>query len=461
MASGLLAQDGTKTGGVISGGVKPTGEPVSTPKMVTREELYTLVWSQPMTKVCKQFGVSSSYMARVCTILNVPRPPRGHWQKLAVGKAEPAEALPEALPGDQTVWNEKGGPLPAPARPHLREPSSPRPLRRPGKPAEGTHPLIRGTIGEFRRSRPGNRDGYLRPFKKLLPDVIASDATIERALEVASKFYNELEAAGARVVIAPGDQRWSGMPIDEREEPKDDRQRHHYYQSSLWSPLRPTIAFFQDTPISIAVLEMTEPVLLRYVGHDKGHEGYIRETEYQANPRKFRYDHGWTTTKDLPCGRLRVVAFSSEGVKWSKAWQEKGAITIDASLHRIAWEIRAAIPEIVILVEEARRQAEIRHQEFLAAEDRRKRLEDRRRVQESIKTSREALGQVIERWAERMAVERFLNELARSIEQLPDEERVVMAERLKLAKEFMGTVDALDFFRAWKTPWEIYEPQFD
>jgi len=68
--------------------------------MVTREELYALVWAQPMTKVCEQFGISSSYMVRVCTLLNVPRPPRGHWQKLAVGKAATAEALPEPLPGD-------------------------------------------------------------------------------------------------------------------------------------------------------------------------------------------------------------------------------------------------------------------------------------------------------------------------------------------------------------------------
>ena len=222
--------------------------------------------------------------------------------------------------------------------------------------------------------------------------------------------------------------------------------------------MRPTIAFFQDTAISIAVLEMTEAVLLRYVGHDKGHEGYIRETEYQANPRKFRYDHGWTTTKDLPCGRLRIVAFSAEGVKWSRTWQEKGATTIDGSLQRIARETRAAVPEVVALVEEARRQAEIRHQEYLAAEDRRRRQEDRRRIEESTKQSREALGKVIERWADRMAVERFLDELSRSIDQLPDDERADMAERLKLAREFMGTVDPLEFFRGWKTPGELYEP---
>ena len=52
--------------------------------MVLREELYQLVWSKPMIKVAEQLGVSGSYMARVCTVLNVPRPERGYWAKLAV-----------------------------------------------------------------------------------------------------------------------------------------------------------------------------------------------------------------------------------------------------------------------------------------------------------------------------------------------------------------------------------------
>ena len=46
---------------------------------VSREELYGLVWSEPMTKVAARYEVSSSFLARVCARLNVPRPPRGYW----------------------------------------------------------------------------------------------------------------------------------------------------------------------------------------------------------------------------------------------------------------------------------------------------------------------------------------------------------------------------------------------
>ena len=62
---------------------------------VSREALYEMVWSEPMLRVAARLGVSSSYMARVCTLLNVPRPERGYWAKLAVGKAPKQPPLPE------------------------------------------------------------------------------------------------------------------------------------------------------------------------------------------------------------------------------------------------------------------------------------------------------------------------------------------------------------------------------
>ena len=46
---------------------------------VAREALYALVWAEPMLRVAARYNVSSSYLARVCTLMNVPRPERGYW----------------------------------------------------------------------------------------------------------------------------------------------------------------------------------------------------------------------------------------------------------------------------------------------------------------------------------------------------------------------------------------------
>lgn len=70
---------------------------------IDREILYAEVWKEPMTKVAARHGVSSTYLARVCDRLGVPRPERGHWAKLAAGKNVRIPALPEAKP-EHELW---------------------------------------------------------------------------------------------------------------------------------------------------------------------------------------------------------------------------------------------------------------------------------------------------------------------------------------------------------------------
>jgi hypothetical protein len=66
-----------RTGGI--------GESAGAP--ITRETLYEEVWTEPMTAVAARYGISGSFLARVCARLNVPRPPRGYWVRRASGKA--------------------------------------------------------------------------------------------------------------------------------------------------------------------------------------------------------------------------------------------------------------------------------------------------------------------------------------------------------------------------------------
>lgn len=49
---------------------------------LTREELYELVWSKPMTHVAKQLDVSDVMVGKLCKEKMVPKPPRGYWANL-------------------------------------------------------------------------------------------------------------------------------------------------------------------------------------------------------------------------------------------------------------------------------------------------------------------------------------------------------------------------------------------
>jgi hypothetical protein len=75
---------------------------------VSREQLYEGVWAEPMTTVALKYEVSSSFMARICTRLKVPRPQRGYWAMYATGKRPKRQPLPEACPGDELEWARSG-----------------------------------------------------------------------------------------------------------------------------------------------------------------------------------------------------------------------------------------------------------------------------------------------------------------------------------------------------------------
>lgn len=48
------------------------------PTSVTRNELYELIWAEPMTKVAPRFALSNVGLAKLCKRYDIPRPPVGH-----------------------------------------------------------------------------------------------------------------------------------------------------------------------------------------------------------------------------------------------------------------------------------------------------------------------------------------------------------------------------------------------
>ena len=413
--------------------------------MVSREELYRLVWAEPMIRIAERFEVSGSYLARVCTLLKVPRPERGYWAKLAVGKAPPRKPLLAPLPGDPLHWTKEGEPVPV-IRPKAPAGSARKKKIRMAR--NQVHHLIRGAKAHFENGRSVEDGAYLKPYKKLLVDVTASEGCLDKALGLANDLFNALESLGYRVVLAPSSEQLGRERIEEREVASTPRE--YWQHSGLWSPYRPTVVYVGSVPIGLAVVEMSERATLRYVGGK-----YVRESEY-VPPRSRRFiDHSWTTERDLPSGRLRIVAYSPyQRVKWSAQWQETRSASL--RIRQIVEQIEAAAPELVSKLEEADRQAEIRRQQWLAEEERRQRDEDRRRVEQSVAESKAELQKIIERWSSVMSTEAFLVGVEQRVQKLPDSERLDVLERLSLARAFVGTLDPLAFLRTWKTPEERY-----
>jgi hypothetical protein len=419
--------------------------------MVSRDDLYRLVWAEPMTRIAEKFGVSGSYLARICMLLNIPRPQRGYWAKLEVGKAPPPMPLPPAQPGDPLNWTKEGERV-APPKPVA--PTGRKPERKVKIARNRVHGLIRGARAHFENSRRVEDGAFLKPYKKLLVDVTASKACLDKALELANDLFNALESVGHRVVLASSDAQLATHRIDERELASSPRE--YWQHSGLWSPYRPTVVYLGTVAIGLSIIEMSENVTVRYVNGK-----YIRESDYVAPSSRYGADHSWTTTRELPSGRLRIVVYSPYGsVSWSKQWQETKAKSLGGQIRTIIAAIEAAAPELVANLDEADRQAEIRRQQWLADEERRRREEDRRRIEQSVTDSQTELRQVIELWSNVMSVERFLAGVEQRVQDLSESDKREVLERLALARAFLGNQDPLDFFRTWKTPKERYAPRY-
>ncbi len=65
----------------------------------SRQELYDLVWSEPMRDLAKKFNISDRGLAKACASANIPVPQRGYWNKRHVGQQVSQRPLPPRGPG--------------------------------------------------------------------------------------------------------------------------------------------------------------------------------------------------------------------------------------------------------------------------------------------------------------------------------------------------------------------------
>ena len=67
--------------------------------ILTRQELYDLVWENPLSKLAKKYNLSDNGLRKICKKLDIPLPKNGHWQKIQYNK----KVIKEKLPSNNTV----------------------------------------------------------------------------------------------------------------------------------------------------------------------------------------------------------------------------------------------------------------------------------------------------------------------------------------------------------------------
>lgn len=72
-------------------------------EILTRKELYELVWQVPRTKLLEKYAISNDGFIKLCKKMVIPIPKGGHWQKLKHNKTIKVEELPDNFKGEDRI----------------------------------------------------------------------------------------------------------------------------------------------------------------------------------------------------------------------------------------------------------------------------------------------------------------------------------------------------------------------
>ncbi|MGX1259333.1 hypothetical protein [Sinorhizobium fredii] len=419
---------------------------------ITRAELYARVCSSPLSKIAPELGLSGTALAAICKKHQVPYPGSGYWTRKSLGLAVEPPPLPE---GDNE-FIDVTPPSPRKSSTAPRRKSTPRKSKDEAKPIRraARHPLLIGVEANFRKTRDIEEGEFLRPWKRILPDVVASEPSLNRAVDIANALYTALDREGHRVLVAPAQEKMRRVEIKEQETPYKERRYGRYHTGSIWAPDRPTIAYIGTVPIGLALTEMTQRVTMRYINGT-----YYREDSKlvrSAKPRQLV--NSWTTEQDLPCGRFRLVAYSPlHGVDWHVAWQESAQQPMGTMISQIIKKLEGSEGKLRRLMTAAEEEAARQQREWEEMWERHRRQEDERCATQALTESRQQLAEIIDKWGKAMVVERFFAEAEERLQTVLGERQEHLKERLALARSLLVTLDPLDFLGEWLSPQERYK----
>jgi hypothetical protein len=213
--------------------------------------------------------------------------------------------------------------------------------------------------------------------------------------------------------------------------------------------------FIDGISIGLALIEMSEEVLMRYMDGR-----YIRESDYKP-ARRWNIDHSWTTTQDVPSNRFRLVAYSPHPlVSWSTSWQETAGSTLSHQIPKILAAIKGMAAEQKERLAKAEEERARWRAEMEAEQERQARQTDLAKIRESETASVRELEEIIQAWGRRRNLDMFFDRVSEAAAELSAGELQQVSARLKLARESLGSIDPLQRFLEWKAPLERYQPRY-
>jgi hypothetical protein len=170
---------------------------------INRDDLYKMVWTEPMIKTAAKYGLSDRGLAKICAKLKIPVPGRGYWAKIRRGLKIPRPPLnPSSHPEVALIYSK------TPKEKLTNDPLTELILseKKPDKkikvaPQDENHPLIIKTESSLRHAR--LEKGLIKPRASGCLDIHVSPESLERSILIMSALINALEERELNLFKAP------------------------------------------------------------------------------------------------------------------------------------------------------------------------------------------------------------------------------------------------------------------
>ncbi|HAE2265575.1 TPA_asm: hypothetical protein GND82_000227 [Salmonella enterica subsp. salamae serovar 60:g,m,t:z6] len=410
-----------------------------------REGLYHLVWREPEERIASFYNISTEQLAKRCAELRIPRPLAGYWKALAKGTAPAVPALPDLKSGKVVKSPRKTSqdiPLPTKISSKVAAPAP----RKRARTAGSGYALI-ADLKTYLPVSSVTKDGYYKPTKKKLLDLIVSETGFDSAIDFLSRFFAALGKQGYWVRLAESGEGLHCQGIDIKEDPKEGGLRY----DSLWRPCSASIICVGDVLFAFNLAEMTE-----YVPAKEINGRYIRdETMVRCmrgkNDKPFRY----VIKHALPTGRFFLQLYSPySSTNWQVEFRQTKQCGLVSQIPKIISAMRDAVPLIKKQQEEARVKAEARRIQWELDEKRYREKERIRREKEAYNISLAELKAIMVQWAEDKRIEQFLREAEQDAAMLDGQKKALIMEHLQLARQLLSVDTAVERLLMWEIPQE-------
>ena len=318
--------------------------PINDPLNLTRQDLYELAWSKPLSELAKDLGLSDVALAKRCRKLGIPVPGRGYWARVAAGQTprQPPLKKREDQPADYSALsfsvprepaeNQDSPPSGTAEEVALREQiitlqPSPGPDHNPASPAvKRTAMLLK------------------RPWRREITWVRGEKSGPVFRIDTSSLMEDRALRLADRLLVSAGMVKW---PF--QEPPKPDESRTGYRRKYDPPP---------DAPVYGCLYVQGEALTFRIDERNRQVEHVLTEHEKDEKRRgHLFYSPRWDY---VPTGELRLHLLHPDSTRTVRTWKDSKKHPLEEQINKILLGFLEEALDIKKWREE-RRRAEIEH----------------------------------------------------------------------------------------------------